>query len=333
MNSSRIYWQAAIRTARFISSVITKEDILESRERIAPYIHHTPVITSRSLDERAGRSVYLKCENFQKMGSFKMRGVCNFLSRLDKATLAKGVVTHSSGNHAQALAAAAQRFGVKAYVVMPETAPKVKQDATKACGAEVTLCENSAQARIDTAAGIEAETGATMVHPYDHDWTIMGQSTATAELLEAHSQLDAVLSPISGGGLASGTALAAHYFGKRIKVYAIEPELADDAYLSFQAGHVVAKDAGPTIADGLRAPVSERSLSILSEYGEGVVRVSDDEIREAMIFLWERCKIVVEPSGATSLAGLLFHGEAIEGDHVGVIVSGGNLDVRKALQL
>ena len=313
--------------------MITKDDILETHERIAPHIHRTPVITSKSIDERTGRSVYLKCENFQRMGSFKIRGAMNFLSRLDEASLAKGVVTHSSGNHAQALAKAAQQFGTKAYVVMPENAPQVKQDATRACGAEVTLCENTAQSRVDTAARIESETGATMVHPYDHDWTIMGQSTATVELLEDAPQLDAVLSPVSGGGLASGAALAAHYFGNGTKVYAIEPELADDAYLSFEAGHVVDKPAGPTIADGLRAPISDRSLNILREHAEGVVRVTEDEIREAMLLIWERCKIVTEPSGATALAGLLFHGDQIEGATIGVIVSGGNLDVRKALNV
>ena len=267
------------------------------------------------------------------MGSFKIRGAMNFLSRLDDAALAKGVVTHSSGNHAQALAAAAQHFGVTAHVVMPETAPQVKQDAARACGARVTLCENSPQARVETCARIESETGAAMVHPYDHDWTIMGQATATVELIEEVPQLDAVLSPISGGGLVSGTALAAHHFGTNTKVYAIEPDLADDAYLAFEAGHVVDKPAGPTIADGLRAPISQRSLDILLQYAKAIVRVTDDEIRETMILIWERAKIVAEPSGATALAGLIFHGDRIEGDHVGVIISGGNLDVKQALNL
>lgn len=312
---------------------ISREDLLETRERIAPYIHRTPVITSASIDDRTGKHVFLKCECFQKMGSFKIRGVSNFLSRIPEEELQKGVVTHSSGNHAQAVAVGAKRFGVPAYIVMPETAPKVKLEAAAAQGAQITLCQDSAEARIETAARIQEETGATLVHPYDHDWIIMGQGSAATELMEDTGPLDLILSPISGGGLASGTALSAHYFGENTRVVAVEPELADDAYLSFEAGEVVNKPAGNTIADGLRAPISERTLAIVREHVSEIVRVSDGQIREAMILLWERAKIVAEPSGATALAGLMVHGDRLPGNRVGVIVSGGNLDIRKALTI
>lgn len=310
---------------------ITYENLIATHDRIRPYIHRTPVLISKALNGRTGREVHLKCENFQRAGSFKVRGVTSFLSSLSADELRCGVVTHSSGNHAQALALGARIFNTKAYVVMPENAPVAKREAAKGYGAEITLCGATMAEREAAAASIVANTDAVMVHPYDHPYTILGQGSAALELLVDAPFLDVILAPISGGGLISGTALAARGHEPRVRVVGVEPEQAGEAYRSLEAGHLISEDAGPTIADGLRAQICERTFRIIQDNVERIVLVTDEEIYEAMVFLWERVKIVVEPSGATALAALLFHGDAIPGDRVGVLVSGGNLDVRKSI--
>ncbi len=314
-------------------AVVTYTDIVETRDRIADRIHRTPVHTSRTLNERVGAEVFLKCENFQRAGSFKIRGASNFLSRLSEAERAKGVVAHSSGNHAQAVAMAAASYGVPAHIVMPNDAPEVKKKATEGYGATVTLCEPTMAARDQAAQKIINETGATLVHPYDHPYTIMGQGTAALELMEEVPGLDVVLSPVSGGGLISGTAIAARGHQGETRVIGIEPELAGEAAESFAAGELRFRESGPTIADGLKATLSELTFGIIREFVDDIVLVSEAEIIESTLLLMERMKLVAEPSGATALAGLLAHRDRIPGHRIGVIVSGGNLDIRSKLKL
>lgn len=302
--------------------------VLESaRRRIAPYVHHTPVMTSETLDARLGARVFFKCENFQKIGAFKIRGATNALRSLDQATRSRGVVTHSSGNHGQAVALAARSLGVPAHVVMPRTAPAVKRAAVAGYGARIVTCEPTLAAREAAAEEVIAETGAVLIHPYDDDTVIAGQATVAMELLEEVPDLDLILVPVGGGGLASGTGLAASFFSPRTRVIGAEPEGADDAYRSFAAGHVVPVAAPRTLADGLLSTVSERTLQLLRRHLEAVVTVDDEGIVAAMRFLWERVKIVVEPSAAVPLAALFAGRVAVEGLRVGVIVSGGNVDL------
>ena len=310
---------------------VTFDDIVATRERIAPHIHRTPVLTSRALNRRSDAEVFLKCENFQRAGAFKIRGAMNFLSRLSEEERARGVVTHSSGNHAQAVALAARTFGAKAHIVMPETAPRVKVDATRAYGAEVTLCAANMLAREAAAAEIEARTGAVLVHPYDHPWTIMGQGTACLELLEDVPALDLIVAPVSGGGLLSGTAIAAAGWHTPVCTLGAEPELARDTYDSLAAGHVVVREPGPTMCDGLKANICERTLAIIQALVDRVLLVTEEEIREATYFVWERVKIVCEPSCAAAVAPLLFHRSQVPGARIGVIISGGNVDLRGVL--
>jgi len=310
---------------------ITAEDLQETRERIEAFVHHTPVMTCGSLDRLTGCDVFLKTENFQRGGAFKIRGAINFISRLSDDERANGVVTHSSGNHAQAVALAAGNFQTKAYIVMPNTAPKVKRQATEGYGGEIVFCEPNMQDRQRKAQEIQEKTGAVLVHPYDHDWIIMGQSSATAELIEDTGVLDTILCPVGGGGLISGACLAAMNTPAPPTIIGVEPELANDAYESFRQGSVVQKPAGQTIADGLKAQICDRTLKIIREHVDKIVPVSEHEIKEATYFLWERAKLVVEPSGATALAALLFHPDDIPGQRIGVLVTGGNVDLRGAL--
>ncbi len=312
---------------------ITYNDIVETRERIADRIHRTPVHTSRTLNERVGAEVFLKCENFQRGGAFKIRGASNFLSRLTDEERSRGVVAHSSGNHAQAVAMAAASYGVSAHIVMPNDAPAVKKVATEGYGATVTLCEPTMAARENTAQRIIDDTGATLVHPFDHPFTIMGQGTAALELMQDVPDLDVILSPVSGGGLISGTSIAARGHVGNTRVIGVEPELAGEAAESFAAGELRIRESGPTIADGLKAALSELTFGIIRELVDDIVLVSEDQIIEATLFLMERMKLVAEPSGATALSGLLFHRDRIAGKRIGVLVSGGNLDIRAKLQL
>jgi len=307
----------------------TIDDVRAAAVRIEGHVHRTPVMTSATIDALVGCRVHLKAEHLQRGGAFKARGALNAVLALDDETAARGVAAHSSGNHAAALALAARQRGVPCHVVMPSTAPRSKQEATAGYGAEVTLCEPTLAAREAALAEVIDRTGATEVHPYDHPAVIAGQGTATLELLEQVPAIGVVVVPVSGGGLASGTAIAARGHDPSVAVWGVEPAGVADAQRSLTAGQRITEGNTTSIADGLLAVLSERTFSILQAHEVGIVTVTDDEIRAAMALLATRLKQVVEPSGATALAGLLAQargGAALPGD-VGVIVSGGNVDL------
>jgi len=308
---------------------ITKETIEKAAERIAPYIHSTPILTNKSINELSGLDLYFKCENFQKIGAFKIRGGMNASLQLNPAQLSKGIATHSSGNHAQALAFAAKMLGIKAYIVMPESSPQVKVNAVRGYGAEVTICASNQAARESTLQAIVDKTGATFIHPYDNDEVITGQATCIKEMIEALPDLDIVVTPVGGGGLLSGTCLGAHYFKPGIKVYAGEPEGAADAALSIQTGKVEKAPFINTIADGLMTTLSERTLNIIKEHVADILLVSDEEIKAALRLVYERMKIIIEPSCAVPLAAVLKNPALFKGKKVGIILSGGNVDLSK----
>lgn len=301
--------------------------IRDAHHRIAPHIHRTPVLTSESLDEIAGAKLFFKCENLQRTGSFKIRGATNGVFSLSDAEAKRGVVTHSSGNHAAALSSAAHRRGIPAWVVMPRNAPKVKVQAVEAYGGEITFCEPTLQARESAAAEILARTGAVMIHPFDNDRIIAGQGTAALELLDEVPDLDFITAPVSGGGLLSGTAIAARGLRPEIRVVGGEPANADDAYRSLAAGKLVPVDHPETIADGLRASLAPRTFAILRRLVSEISRVTEDEIVATMRLLWERMKIVVEPSGAVAAAPALNRKIGADNRRVGIILSGGNVDL------
>lgn len=309
--------------------------IVEAHERIRPRIHRTAVLTSGSLDEMAGAKLFFKCENLQKTGSFKIRGATNAIFSLTEEEARRGVVTHSSGNHAAAVACAARWRGISASIVMPKNAPGVKCRAVESYGGRITFCEPNVTARAETAARIQAETGAVMVHPYDDDRIIAGQATAAKELVEEVADLGAVLAPVSGGGLLSGTCLGAKGLRAEVLVYGCEPARADDAYRSLKSGQLQALETSDTIADGLRASLAPRTFAILEKLVDGVLLVSEEEIVAAMKLVWERMKIVIEPSSAVALAPLLRSGglrEMGNGEgekpRIGVIFSGGNVELK-----
>jgi len=313
------------------------ETIVSAHERIRSRIHRTPVLTSRSLDALTGAELYFKCENLQKTGSFKIRGAANTILSLSKDEAARGVVTLSSGNHAAAVACAAGWRQIPAWIVMPKNAPAVKCRAVECYGGKITFCEPTISARAEAAARLQAETGAVLVHPYDDDRIIAGQATAAKELLEEVPDLNAILTPVSGGGLLSGTCLGAKGLQAGVQVFGCEPERADDAYRSLKTGELQKLESSDTIADGLRASLAPRTFAILKKHVDGVLLVSEDEIRAAMRFVWERMKIVIEPSSAVALAPLLRpHGCSAlnmpQGNNgtswkIGVIVSGGNVEM------
>ena len=310
------------------------ERIAEAHLRIAPRIHRTPVLRSTTLDQLCGARLFFKCENLQKTGSFKIRGASNAIFSLSEAEAAKGIVTHSSGNHAAAVSCAAAWRGVPAWIVMPKNAPTVKCKAVEAYGGKITFCEPTVSSRSQTAARVQAETGAVMIHPYDDDRIIAGQATAAKELLEDIGELDALFSPVSGGGLLSGSALAAKHLQPNIRVYGCEPAKADDAYRSLQSGTLQSLESSDTIADGLRASLAPRTFAILRELLSGVLLVSEEEIIRAMQLIWERLKLITEPSSAIALAPLLQPGAAHSlfpgkaAPKIGIILSGGNVDLR-----
>lgn len=306
-----------------------QKQLQECHERIKPFIHNTPVLTSRLIDQMVGASVFFKCENFQRMGAFKMRGAANAIMQLPKALQQKGVVTHSSGNFAQALSLAAQSLGVKAFIVMPKNAPQVKKNAVKGYGGIVVECESTLEAREKEAQKIEEEQGATFIHPSNDDTVILGQGTACKELLEEHSELDYVFTPVGGGGLIAGTALAAHYFGNSCKVIGGEPLEADDAYRSLKSGTIETNISTNTVADGLRTHLGDINFPIVQRYVDHITRVTEDEIVAAMQILWERLKIVCEPSSAVAFAATLKEKELLKGKKIGIIISGGNVDVNR----
>lgn len=311
---------------------IDRQTIEKAHERIRSYIHQTPVLTSQSIDDEAGCQVFFKCENFQKVGAFKARGAMNAALSLSQEQLSKGLATHSSGNHAQALARAAKILGVKSYIVMPRTAPDIKKRGVKGYGGEIFECEPTLQAREATLAEVIKKTGATEIHPFNNYEVITGQATAAKELFEKVKDLDVIMAPVGGGGLLSGTALAAKYFSPKTKVIAGEPAGSDDAYRSMQSGKIEPAQS-QTIADGLLTTLGDKTFPIIRELVSEVITVSDEQIIAAMRMVWERMKIIIEPSCAVPLAALLKEKKRFKGKRVGIILSGGNVDLDKVLKL
>lgn len=307
----------------------TLHDIRAAAERIRTYIHRTPVLTNESLNRKVNAQVFLKCENLQKVGAFKFRGACNAVFSLDDEQARHGVCTHSSGNHAQALALAARLRGMPAYIVMPDNAPAVKKAAVAGYGGQITFCEPTLEAREATLAQVVAQTGANIVHPYNDERVIAGQGTAALELLEGVPDLDVVIAPVGGGGLLSGTAIAATEMKPGMRVIAGEPEMADDAYRSLQAGKIMPSVKPKTIADGLLTSLGTITFPIVRERVEQIVTVSEQGIIDSMKFIWERAKIIVEPSSAVAVGVLWERKIDLTGLKVGVILSGGNVDLAK----
>ncbi len=305
----------------------TFEDVLVAAERIRDHVHRTPVMTSRAIDEVAGARLHFKCENLQKVGAFKARGASNAVLSLDEEAAGRGVATHSSGNHAAALAYAAGIRGVPAHVVMPSSAPPVKKAAVAGYGALITECEPTLEARETTLDKLVERTGATFIHAYDNPMVIAGQGTASLELITDVPDLDIVMSPVGGGGLMSGTAIAVSASRPDITILGSEPSGADDAYRSLRDGTRYPSVEPKTIADGLLTSLSERTFRILSEKLEGILTVREDSIVRAMRLLWERMKLVVEPSGAVPLAAVLENAARFADHRVGLIISGGNVDL------
>lgn len=312
--------------------MITRSDIEQTHDRIKNYIHRTPVLTCSAIDELAGCSIFFKCENFQKVGAFKARGAMNAALSLSTEQLKKGLATHSSGNHAQAIARAGKILNTPAYIVMPRTAPLIKKKGVEGYGGKIFECEPTLQARESTLAEVITQTGATEIHPFDNYDVIKGQATASKELFEDVQQLDIVMAPVGGGGLLSGTSLAAKYFSPGTKVIAGEPEGADDAYRSMKSGKIEKSQAN-TIADGLLTNLSEKTFAIIREHVQEILTTNDKEIIDAMRLIWERMKIIVEPSCAVPLAALLKNKDKFNGKRVGIILSGGNVDLEKIAQL
>ncbi|MCB0534797.1 MAG: pyridoxal-phosphate dependent enzyme [Lewinellaceae bacterium] len=306
-----------------------KDALLQCHEKIRPYIHRTPVMTSRLLNELSGAELFFKCENLQRMGAFKMRGAMHAILNLSPDQQQRGVVTHSSGNFAQAIALAAASLGLPAYIVMPSNAPTVKKSAVEAYGGKITECTPTIQAREATASQIQQETGATFLHPFDDHDVILGQGTAALELLEDFPDLDYLLAPVGGGGLISGTALAAHFFGKNCQTIGAEPFAVDDAYRSLQSGKIETNTTTETIADGLKTNLGEKTFPLIQQYVQKIIRVEESEIVTAMRLIWERMKIVVEPSGAVPFAAILRAHPFFEKKKVGLILSGGNVDLTR----
>jgi threonine dehydratase len=304
-------------------------DIRAAAERIKPYAHRTPVLTCESLNQKVGARVFLKCENLQKVGAFKFRGACNAVYSLTDEEAARGVCTHSSGNHAQALALAAKIRGIPAYIVMPNNAPSVKKNAVAGYGGRITFCEPTLEARESTLDRIRLETGATLVHPYNDERVVAGQGTAALELLEDIPDLDVVIAPVGGGGLLSGTAIAATELKKGIRVIAGEPEMADDAFRSMREGVIVPSINPKTVADGLLTSLGALTFPIIQKRVEQIVTVSEAGIVETMKYVWERAKIVIEPSSAVAVGVLWEKKIDLGGLRVGVILSGGNVDLEK----
>jgi len=305
------------------------EDIVAASEAIAGFVHRTPVLTSHQIDNISGAHLLFKCENFQKVGAFKFRGATNAVINLTDEQRLNGVVTHSSGNHAAALAHAAVTRGVKAYIVMPSTAPEVKKKAVAGYGAEITFCEPTLASREAAAAEVIRRTGATLIHPFDNFNIIAGQGTAALEILTDYPSADAIIAPVGGGGLLSGTAIAARHLMPSIKIYGAEPALADDAARSFHTGTLQPALPPKTIADGLLTSLCERTFTIIRQNADDIFTVTEDQIIDAMRLVWERMKIIIEPSSAVPLAAVLANKSIFTGKTVAIIISGGNADLSK----
>jgi len=307
----------------------TYEDVVAAHERIRPYIHRTPVLTSSYFNNRTGAELFFKCENFQKAGAFKARGASNAVFGLSEEKASKGVATHSSGNHGLSLSYAAGRRGIKATVVMPRTAPEAKKEAVRGYGGTVVECEPSTSSREAVFAEVVAESGADFVHPYNDPRVIQGQATCSKELVEDVGELDAVIAPIGGGGMVSGSCLTLSNIAPNTRIYAAEPKKADDAYRSFKAGHIIADDAPQTVADGLKVPLKDLTWHFVSNHVTDIFTTTEEEIVEAMYLCWQRMKIVMEPSSAVAIAAILKNPEVFAGKKVGVILTGGNVDLKK----
>jgi threonine dehydratase len=308
---------------------VTLTHIQQAAERIKSFTHRTPVFTNESLNLRVGAQVFLKCENMQKVGAFKFRGACNAVYSLSDEEASRGVCTHSSGNHAQALALAAKLRGIPAYIVMPNNAPQVKKDAVAGYGGQITYCAPTLEAREATLRRVYERTGATVIHPYDNERVIAGQGTAGLELIDSVPDLDAVIAPVGGGGLLSGTSIAAKGLNPNIRVIAAEPEMADDAFRSMQEERIVPSNNPKTIADGLLTSLGELTYPIIKQNVEQIVTVSEQGIIDSMKFIWDRAKIIIEPSAAVAIAVLWEKKIDLSGLKVGVILSGGNVDLNK----
>ena len=301
--------------------------IRAAAERIRPYAHRTPVLTCSSLDAMAGAELFFKCENLQKVGAFKFRGAANTVFSLSEKEASAGVATHSSGNHAQALALAARLRGIPSHIVMPENSPKVKVAAVRGYGARIVFCAPTQKDREQTLERVVAETGATFIHPYNNPGIIAGQGTCALELLEQVSDLDLVMAPVGGGGLLSGTALSCHYLRPEVRVIAGEPKGADDAFRSLRDGRIYPSENPRTVADGLRTSLGTLTFPIIRRYVERIVTVEEESIVAAMRHVWERMKVLIEPSAAVPLAAILESGVEAVGKRIGIILSGGNVDL------
>ena len=307
--------------------MVTLKDIVAGHNRIRPFIHRTPVLTNKSLDELSGAYIFFKCENFQKAGSFKIRGATNTVELLSEDELDRGIATTSSGNHGAALSMAVARRGGKTKVVMPNNTPKIKVDNVKRNGGEVVWCKPDQSSREEVLTKLVEETGAIVVHPYNDERIVAGQGTCTKELIEDYPDLDVIISPVSGGGLLSGTLLAAKGLNPKIMVYGAEPSEADDAYRSLQKGEIVENNTIDTICDGLRAQIGTVTFPIIQRHVDDIMTVTESEIIEAMKMVWERMKIIAEPSSVITLGALLKNKNMFSGKKVGLILSGGNVDL------
>lgn len=308
---------------------ISKQHIEEAHDRIKPFIHKTPVLTSKTLDQISGAELFFKCENFQKIGAFKIRGGMNSVLSLPEEKRKKGIATHSSGNHAQAIALAAKEVGTKAFIVMPDNSPPVKVDAVKGYGAEIFFCEPNQQARENLLQEIVDKTGAEFIHPYNNYEVITGQATCAKEFIEEIPSLDFIVTPVGGGGLLSGTLLSARHFSPSTIVYAGEPEGAADAVLSIKNNKIEKALFVKTIADGLLTTLGDKTFPIIKQYVKDILTVSDEEIINALRLVYERMKLVVEPSGVVPLAAVLKNKDIFSDKRVGVIFSGGNVELKR----
>ncbi len=313
----------------FLEKVPDKQDIIAAHLRIKNLIHHTPVLTSSSINKITGCKLYFKCENLQKVGAFKFRGASNAVLSLNENEIKSGVATHSSGNHAAAVSLAARMKSIPAFIVMPHTAPEVKKNAVEAYGAKIIFCEPNMKSREETLTKVIEETGAAFIHPFNNYTVIAGQSTCAKEILEELTDLDFIITPIGGGGLASGSCLSAKYFSNKTKVIGAEPEGADDAFKSLRDGIIYPSVNPKTICDGLLTNLSEKTFDILSKELNEIITISDEQIITAMRLIWERMKIIIEPSSAVTLAAVLKNRYKFLGKKIALILTGGNVDLEK----
>ena len=312
-----------------LQSEPTEQDIKEAHIRIRKKVHHTPVLTSSSLNALFNCRMYFKCENFQKVGAFKFRGACNTVFSLEERELQKGVATHSSGNHAAAVALSGKLKNIPSYIVMPRTAPEIKKKAVEGYGAKIFFCESTLKAREETLAEIVEDTGASFIHPYDNYSVIAGQATCSKEIFDEISDIEYLIVPTGGGGLLSGSCLSAKYFSPETKVIGVEPQCADDAYRSIRDNTIYPSVKPQTICDGLLTQLSERTFSIIKSNVHEIITVTEESIISAMKMIWERMKLIIEPSGAITLAAIMENIDKFERKRVALILTGGNVDLEK----